>query len=362
VSEENRVRVLAAPALGERGGGIGQVSALLWRLMSEEWGRGAELVTLLRDGHTQPSASDKLRFSVALARHQMMDRLEWAFFSHLGLARVERYLPSLWEAPYGVFLHGIECWSPLDDGAREVVRRASLRVANSRFTAARALAANPDIGDVIVCPLALSPDAMVSTDPEVPDRFQRATVLIVGRLSATERYKGHEELIRAWPAILRRVRHARLVVVGEGDDRPRLTALAAELAVSEAVEFTGFVSRAELAQQYARAALFALPSKGEGFGLVYLEAMLVGLPCIGSIHDAAHEVIADGETGILVDPDDVGAMGERFVELLGDPARLRQLGEAGRLRARNHFSYENFRSRMTTLLRERFELRPRVAL
>ena len=102
-------RLLAAPILGERGGGVGQVSSLLWQAMQDTWNGRFAVMTLRQNGHQTPTRLDKLRFGFELASTQMLDRPTWVLFSHLGLARAERYLPASARAPYGVFLHGIEC-------------------------------------------------------------------------------------------------------------------------------------------------------------------------------------------------------------------------------------------------------------
>jgi phosphatidylinositol alpha-1,6-mannosyltransferase len=345
--------LLAVPILGERGGGVGQVSQLLWRTLRDEWGSRARVVTLLRNGHERPDAADKFRFGMEIAGRQIFDRPEWILFSHLGLARVARYLPGRLETPYAVFLHGIECWAPLPEEDLAILRRASLRVANSNYTAQRTLGANPGIGEIEVCPLALPDTPEIARSPSAGENRRTPSLLVVGRLSSTERYKGHEELIRAWPAVARQVPGARLVIVGDGDDAPRLRSLGTELA-RDSVEFTGFLPRVDLERRYSEAMAFAMPSRGEGFGLVYLEAMAAGLPCVGSIRDAASEVIANGETGVLVDPDNPDAMGRAIVDLLRNPAGARQMGEAGRLRLASHFSYEQFRERMTGLLHRAF--------
>ena len=355
MTHRRRRRLLAAPILGERGGGVGQVSQLLWQAMQDEWGGSAEIVTLLRNGHASPHVAEKWRFGIEVAGRQFLERPDWILFSHLGLARVERYVPARFGCPYAVFLHGIECWSPLPEADREVLRRASLRVANSAFTARRATEANPEIGGVDVCALALP--GSISVQPVRSADPLRPTVLVVGRVSASERYKGHEQLIQAWPRVRAFVPGARLVVAGDGDDLARLRGLAGSLA-GDAIEFTGFLSRTDLERRYAEASLFALPSRGEGFGLVYLEAMAAGVPCVGSIHDAAAEVIADGETGVLVDPDNVDGMAATIADLLRKPARLRSMGDAGRARLLNTFSYDQFRERMASLLRGALEDRP----
>jgi phosphatidylinositol alpha-1,6-mannosyltransferase len=120
-------------------------------------------------------------------------------------------------------------------------------------------------------------------------------------------------VLEAWPAVRLRVPDARLMVIGDGDDAPRLRAKAEDLGLSGSVEFKGFLSDPDLAACYRESSVFVMPSLNEGFGLVYLEAMRQGLPCIGSIHDAAGDVIEDGVTGFLIDQRDLQGLAGRLV-------------------------------------------------
>jgi phosphatidylinositol alpha-1,6-mannosyltransferase len=113
--------------------------------------------------------------------------------------------------------------------------------------------------------------------------------------------------------------------------------------VEGAVRFLGRVSDAELGSLYRRASVFAMPSRQEGFGLVYAEAMWHGLPCIGSTSDAAGQVIRSGETGLLVPYGDVRALEAALCDLLARPERAAQMGAAGRRRALEEFAYPRFR-------------------
>src|SRR6185436_2909145 len=133
---------------------------------------------------------------------------------------------------------------------------------------------------------------------------------------------------------------AQLLIVGSGDDRQRLEQRAAGSSVALSIIFTGFVDDSALHALYERAAVFALPSRGEGFGLVYLEAMAHRLPCVGSTHDAAGEVILDGQTGRLVEQDDLSAMASAISSLLQDEAERRRMGLAGQERLSNVFSFD----------------------
>src|SRR5262252_8472436 len=101
-------------------------------------------------------------------------------------------------------------------------------------------------------------------------------------------------------------------------------------------------SDASLGDLYRRAGVYAMPSRQEGFGLSYAEAMWHGTPCIGSSRDAAGEVIRDGESGLLVPYDDRAALAAALVRLLGDPGLRAKMGEAGRRLARDRYRYARF--------------------
>jgi phosphatidyl-myo-inositol dimannoside synthase len=228
------------------------------------------------------------------------------------------------------------------------------------FTASRVRAVHQSVGDIVSCPLALVDDgrgAVASDDVAHRDALpgDGPIVLVVGRMHASEAYKGHDHQIEAWSAVVARVPAAHLVVVGDGNDRPRLEHKARLVPGGDRIAFLGFVPPAFLDLCYRKASVFALPSRGEGFGLVYLEAMARGLPCIGSRQDAASDVIVDGTTGYLVDYADTAALAARLVQLLTDEGERRAMGEAGRRRLATEFSEAAFGARLIAALESAFE-------
>jgi phosphatidylinositol alpha-1,6-mannosyltransferase len=203
-----------------------------------------------------------------------------------------------------------------------------------------------------VVPLCIDPERVRLWEaalPAAPPKREPAA-LLVGRMWSEERGKGHDALIEGWPEVRRRVPAAELWIVGGGDDQERLRALARERGVEAAVRFLGRVSDAELGDLYRRASVYAMPSRQEGFGLAYAEAMWHGLPCVGSTADAAGQVIRDGETGLLVPYGDAKATADAVAALLADPERARAFGEAGQRRARGEFGYTRFRERLLDAL------------
>jgi phosphatidylinositol alpha-1,6-mannosyltransferase len=252
-----------------------------------------------------------------------------------------------------VFLHGIEAWRPLPHADARALREAALLVANSRYTARRVNETHTLEKPIEVCPLALAPTSAQPDAQRVTywrQQIGARAVITVARMAAGERYKGHDQLLEAWPDVKACVSGSRLIFAGGGDDLPRLQSKAASLGLGGDVIFTGFLTGPELDALYAAAAVFAMPSREEGFGLAYLEAMSHGLPCIGSIHDASGEVLADAVSGCLVDQSDLAALADRLIQLLNDEALRRSMGSEGRRRARLCFSYEQFRHRLLGLL------------
>lgn len=353
---------LAVVTLEPSGGGVATVARLLWQVLHREFGHDAGLITLLPKGRRQPTMADKLRFGARIAQAQLTGTTDWLLFSHLALAKAHDRVPARLRCGYGIFLHGIEAWCPLTDQERRLLRDADLRISNSAFTAARVMHAHPEIGPVVPCPLALPERTPRPTPTDGGLAIGPHAVLVVGRMSSDERYKGHDQLIEAWPAVVAAIPDAQLVIVGEGDDRQRLEEKAHAAGVTAHTVFTGFVDDAVLDGLFARAALFALPSRGEGFGLVYLEAMQHGLPCIGSTHDAAAEVIEDGVTGRLVDQADIAGLARTLVTLLGEPALRARMGEAGRRRVHERFGLPRFERQLTSLLRGEADARVTAAL
>jgi phosphatidylinositol alpha-1,6-mannosyltransferase len=336
---------------------------LLWRVFQERWPHTARLVTLLDDrtvrASLESSTATRLRFGAQLAVAQAGGQCDWVMYSHLAVAKVQAFVPAPLRKPYGIFIHGIEVWRPLSEAQESVLKGASLRVANSSFTADRVRAMHPALGRIEVCPLALPPERLAAIDAEASgssgiDLGPRA-VIAVARMSSDERYKGHDELLDVWPSVVARMPDARLAFVGDGDDTERLRQRALSLGVHDSVLFPGFVSAAVLQECYRRAAVFAMPSRGEGFGLVYLEAMAHALPCIGAWDDAARDIIRDGETGFLVPQSDRAALADRLVRLLGDAALRASMGHAGRRALDERFSYTRFSTGILELIDHHLE-------
>jgi glycosyltransferase involved in cell wall biosynthesis len=157
------------------------------------------------------------------------------------------------------------------------------------------------------------------------------TILSVGRLIPG---KGQQDLVRALPLVQETV-PSRLVLAGDGPDRERLEALAAELGVGDSVELTGYVEGAKLGSLYRSADVFALPTTlAEGFPTVILEAMGAGLPIVTTRARGPRDHLVEGEHVLFVPPHDPKALAERLLLALTDGELNRRLGDANREKIR----------------------------
>jgi phosphatidylinositol alpha-1,6-mannosyltransferase len=271
--------------------------------------------------------------------------------SHTGLAPVARCLAA--RAPHGyfVFLHGVEVWRRLKFRSAWGLRGARVLLANSRFTMEQFGRHNPQLKDlpIIVTPLGIRASEPLSV-PAKPKR--RSQVLCVTRLTRADRYKNVRLLVRALASVVRVQPGARLLVVGDGDDRADLERFARETLPPESYKFFGRLPDEQLLELWRQSAVFALPSDGEGFGLVFAEAMAHGLPCLCGNRDAAREVVQHGVTGLAIDSADEPAWINAITELLTRPEYARALGEAGRKRYAEHFTISAFETRLRTALQE----------
>ena len=307
------------------------------------------------------SDGGKARFMAAALRAARR-RAQFVVAAHPHLAPVARGMhviaPRLKSI---VCTHGIEVWEPLSRVRRSALRKADLVLAPSKYTADHVAADQQVPADRIrVLPWALDPQfeaqVVAASRISLPGDFPKGRVILtVGRWLASERYKGMDTLITALPKLLTRWPELELVMIGQGNDREWLEDLAQKNGVSMHVHFLTGLSSAQLAACYAACEMFALPSRGEGFGMVYLEAMASGKPVIGGQHGGAPEVIQDGVTGYLVPHGDALQLATSIETLLANPALAQEMGRKARERVEREFRFNVFAKALKKIFREACE-------
>ncbi len=346
-------RIMFGSALFAPGqGGIACVARMTARALIES-DAAVDLISFLDREPTEVAGvrakiarGDKLRF--ALMTHFRALRATHAIYDSVGIARAH---PRLFgdKIPRALWMMGLESWEGMRGDYLATVRSANLVVAISRYTLERHQAAHGQLPQARICWLATEQDA----PPATLARFEGPPrVLIVGRIEATEGLKGHDELIACWPKVVAEIPAARLVIAGSGSGFDALKAKVGASPAAGAIDVLGFVPEADMPALFASAHVYAMPSRQEGFGIVYVEAMRFGLPVIASLGDAGQEINVDGVTGYTVAPGDVGELGEKLIHLLRNTDVAAAMGRVGFERWRTHFRYSCFAQRFLEIWRE----------
>jgi phosphatidylinositol alpha-1,6-mannosyltransferase len=270
-----------------------------------------------------------------------------------------RWLAARHGVPYGVILHGTELLlieekirrSRFKRGtAGSIIGKAAVLVANSRWTAdlARNVLRSLDLEvPVEAVPLGTTPSHFrPGVDASAVRRKFRLNggpwLLTVARL---EWHKGIDTMMKALPAVRAAHPTARYAIAGVGDRLPQLEQLQQQLGLGDAVRFLGTVSDDELPALYNAADLYVGASRRhdllvEGFGISLVEASACGLAVVGGRSGGVPDAVREGETGILVDPDDPAAVAAGVTVLLSDPERRQRLGAAGRRAVETYYNWD----------------------
>lgn len=355
MSDVMRVLALVTDGFGGHGGIARYNDAFLRALAALDM---VELVTVLpRYGEMiddvparirqLPPARSKVRYltrlSILLSRQRDFDLV---FCGHINMALIATVIARLIGCPSWLQLHGIEAWSRPGWWLRGAAERADLVTAVSRHTRRRFLSwVAIDPCRVRVLPDTVEPRFTPGPKPQhLLRRYGlegRRTLLTVARLAASERYKGQDRVIDLLPKLRESFPDIVYVIVGDGDDRPRIEAHARETGVADMVRFLGRVAEADLVAHYRMADVFVMPSTGEGFGIVFLEAMACGIQAIGLDADGSVDPLSVPELGLATSI--AGLRGAIEAALIATP------GQSGMLEVENRFSNASFRQGLETL-------------
>ncbi len=276
------------------------------------------------------------------------------FCGHINLAPLIQLLCKFKGIPYTVLTYGKEVWEPLPPNQKRALQEAAEIWTISRYSRDRLCEAN-DINPQQVKFLYCAIDGEVFTpgvkSPRLIARYglENSKVLMtVARLWSGDIYKGVDVTIRALPKIITEFPQVKYLVIGRGDDQPRLAKLAEDLGVAEQVIFAGFVPIEELVEHYRVADAYIMPSQ-EGFGIVYLEAMACGIPVLSGDSDGSADPLQDGHLGWQVPHRNPEAVVQACLEILrGNDQRCN--GEWLRSQSLAKFNYEAFSQRLQQLL------------
>jgi phosphatidylinositol alpha-1,6-mannosyltransferase len=301
---------------------------------------------------------NKVQLSLALLWQSI--RRPRFVFDHVTLAKPLLPVIALRLVRVVIFAHGSESWKRLRPINRWLFSHATLVLTNSCFTLNKMRERIPRFNGV-ACPLGLAPEIELNQKPpESPaealtlenangdkQELGARVCLLVGRMHPSEREKGHYALLAIWPEVVREFPDAQLVFAGPGEDRDNIARVASEAGISDAVFVLAPLPQEILVQLYAQCYAFTMPSRQEGFGLVYLEAMNFAKPCLGFRDDGAEDVIVHGETGLLIgNPKDKAELVDAVRRLLRDPDEAREMGRRGFARLHAQFTAAHVQQRI----------------
>jgi glycosyltransferase involved in cell wall biosynthesis len=341
IFSKNTVRpkiAIVTSGLGTTHGGIGVVADLIVSALEKD-----SDISVWEHPAFWPRLA---RIPVAVGRifRGSFETPDFVLYDHVDLAILHAIIPRLRHIPYAVFLHGIEVWRPLVGRRREALLGARLLLVNSVTTENETRDVNPWLPRVQVTWLG------VKRQNEITNARSSASVgLIVGRMADSERLKGHDSVMDAWPLIKSSVPDAKLIIVGTGNDKHRLENRVKTERLT-GIEFCGWIDDAQRDQMYRSCRMLFYPSKQEGFGLAGVEAASFGVPVLGLAGTVTEELFPPGTGAVFAKDLSRGSIAEAAIPLLRSAQYAQAMGRAALTRVNAVFLREHFADRLRRAL------------
>ncbi|MBW4481619.1 MAG: glycosyltransferase [Tildeniella torsiva UHER 1998/13D] len=308
-----------------------------------------------------PKALQTLAFTLKTLVAAWQQRPCLIVCGHLNFAPVAYLLHRLLGIPYWILVYGVDAWSIQDSFRCQALRATKKVISISGYTRDRLIQEQGlSLDKISLLPVTFNfsrfhikpkPDYLLA---RYNIKADQPIILTVSRLADDEQYNGYDQVIKAILLIRQKIPDIHYILVGKGSDRPRIERMIAKLDIQDCVTLAGFVADDELCDHYNLCDVFAMPSKSEGFGIVYLEALACGKPTVGGNQDGAIDALCNGELGILVDPDDVAQIASRLIEILrGESLHpLIYQPEVLRRKVDEIYGFERFQEKLLDLLKE----------
>jgi len=275
--------------------------------------------------------------------------------NHINFTPLAFFYKKIFKIPYGFIAYGIDVWNIKNYSG---LTNSNFIISLSQYTKNKILENNKNlkISILVINPIVdierfkiLDTKTKVFSQYNLP--FNKKIILTICRLAKSEKYKGYDKVIQALPKILEQVKDAVYVLIGDGDDLVDVKKLIEELNLKEKVYLLGAIKNEFIPQILNTADIFIMPSKGEGFGIVFIEALACGVPVIAGNKDASKEALLNGELGILVDPDNIDEIAEAIIKVLKGEAP-KHLYDKNYLRQKaiENFGFEFFKNRVKMFL------------
>lgn len=280
--------------------------------------------------------------------------------AHLNFTVAAYWLKQLTGVSYWTITYGIEAWNIQRQDLQTALHHADRILSISGYTRDRLIQEqNLDPAKISLLPCTFDPSRfqISAKSTYLLEKYnlkpEQPIILTVSRLAEAKRYKGYDQILEALPQIRQAIPNVHYLIVGKGKDQPRVEKLIAQLELQDCVTLAGFVPDDQLCDYYNLCDVFAMPSKREGFGIVYLEALACGKPTLGGNQDGAIDALCHGELGALVDPDDVGEIAQTLIQILQGtyPNPLMYKPEALRQKVIDTFGFERFQKNLAEIIK-----------
>ena len=293
----------------------------------------------------------KFLYTYTVLRSIYKIKIDLIVCGHINLLPIAFMAHFLTKAPVILIVHGIDAWKPTRSRlSNYLVDKIDGLISVSDVTKIR-LASWTNIKNVrkFILPNSIDFNAFSpgEKNKSLLERYglnKRVVLLTLGRLSESEQYKGIDEVLDVLPELIKTIPNLSYLIVGDGSDKSRIEKKVELLGLNNYVIFAGFISEAEKVEHYRLADVFAMPGYGEGFGIVYLEAMACGIPVVASKDDGSREAVLDGKLGVLVNPHDPVDVENGILKALQN--------KKGVPEGLEYFSYLNFEQRVHMIVGE----------
>jgi glycosyltransferase involved in cell wall biosynthesis len=269
-------------------------------------------------------------------------------FAHINLAPLAIFLKLLNpNAKIYFCTHGIEIWKKLPIYTEWIMNKSTILTV-SNFSKKQLIKYNKALKDIKLFPNCIKHNEL-SKILDNPYKKNEFNILSVTRLSEGEKLKGIDTMIKTIPLLKEKIPNLKYSVIGKGEDLIRLKKLAKDLNVENYISFLGFVD--DINAYYQHCDIFSLPSKKEGFGIVYLEAMQYKKPVIGVNYGGPTDVIQDGKTGYLCEYDDIDCLADKIIQLYKNEDLNIKIGNAGYEYFINNFTFSQYKKNLKEVLK-----------
>lgn len=306
-----------------------------------------------------PSPFRTIFFALQLIWLAIAQKPDLVIMTHLNFASIAFILKKIMGIKYIAIAHGIEAWDIQSPILRKSIQSADLILAVSNFTRDRLYqeqGVSPDKIGILHNTFDAKAWEIKDKPPQLLEKYglrnDQKIILTVSRLVESEQYKGYDRILEALPIIRQTIPDIHYIIVGKGGDRDRIEQIIQHHNLQNHVTLAGFIPDQDLCSYYNLCDLFAMPSKREGFGIVYLEALACGKPVLGGNLDGAVDALCHGEIGVLINPENLSEIAETITNILLGKYENRIIYQPQALRqaAINQFGFMRFQKVLSNYL------------